>query len=111
MKTIIGAILIALMPTVALSQASVGQVNKLVLCGKSDIVLKKLKEFGETDFDFVGFTQKSDGKPNKEMAVGIFKNKKTGSFSIVETHVNGISCVISTGYDAESTIKKDTPKL
>ena len=71
---------------------------KHVICNDSKVMYKLLKSEPEPQVPiFSGLIQTSQG--NVTMMAQIFIDRKNRKFSIVESSVEGISCVISAGFD------------
>jgi len=71
---------------------------KNVICNDSKVMYKLLKSEPQPQVPiFSGLIQTSQG--NVTMMAQIFIDRKNRKFSIVESSVEGISCVISAGFD------------
>jgi hypothetical protein len=78
----------------SISQESFRPIQKPVVCGPQKDIFKKIEEnAGETDLEFIGIFETSDS----QIAFSVSRNLKTKTFTIIETSVSGISCVIGTG--------------
>jgi hypothetical protein len=109
MKTIITIIAVVLFSCNVYAHPPIGPTKKNIICGPSDDVMNKLNQFGESSFEFFGFSSGPNDKPNDKIVLSIFRNIKTGSFSIVETHIEKVSCIIATGHGEPG--KNKGPKL
>ena len=76
------------------AQESFRQLGKPVVCGAQKEIFKKIEESaGETDLEFIGIFESSDS----QIAFSVSRNLKTKTFTIIETSVSGISCIIGSG--------------
>ena len=70
-------------------------IPKNVLCGPTIEVLKGLEMVGETEVSFLGH---HDGvEPPDKIVVFLHRNPETGSYSVLETGIQGFSCIVSYG--------------
>lgn len=67
---------------------------KNVMCGDSATVKNFLKSYGEDDFELIGIQAVND---NFHIALGIARNHKTGTFSIIETTTTNKTCIVGVG--------------
>ena len=67
---------------------------KTVMCGDSLTVKNYLKSVGEDDFELIGIQAVND---NFHIALGIARNHKTGTFSIIETTTTNKTCIVGVG--------------
>lgn len=65
---------------------------KPVMCGPTSAVVDALKnEYQEELLEIIGIS------PNGEIAIMLYVNEKNKTFSIIETHVGGTTCLIAGG--------------
>jgi len=67
---------------------------KTVMCGDSLTVKNYLKSVGEDDFELIGLQKVND---NLHIAIGIVRNHKTGTFSLIETTTTNKTCIVGVG--------------
>lgn len=88
------------------AQESFRQIQKPVVCGMQKDIFQKILEAGETDTELVGIFEKD----STQVAFTINRNLETKTFTITETSISGISCVIGSGM-FEGNVEPKGPKL
>ena len=81
-------------------------VPKAVTCAKSKWLVSQLKKLEESDSTFLGFVS---AEPMGSVILHFYKNPEKGTFSLVESFSNGVSCLLTYGYTPES-IELKKPK-
>ena len=81
-------------------------VPKAVTCAKSKWLVSQLEELEESDSTFLGFVS---AEPMGSVILHLYKNPEKGTFSVVESFTNGVSCLLTFGYTPES-IELKKPK-
>ena len=81
-------------------------VPKAVTCAKSKWLVSQLEELEEKDSTFIGFVS---AEPMGSVILHLYKNPEKGTFSVVESFTNGVSCLLTFGYTPES-IELEKPK-
>ena len=81
-------------------------VPKAVTCAKSKWLVSQLEKLEESDSPFVGFVS---ADPMGSVILPLYKNPEKGTFSLVESFSNGVSCLLTFGYTPES-IELKKPK-
>ena len=83
-------------------------IPKAVTCARSEWLMEGTRQVGEKDAQFVGVV--SAETPGSAI-LHIYKNPKTGTFSVIESFSNGVSCLISHGHTPEAvTDEKPEPQ-
>lgn len=83
-------------------------VPKAVTCAKSKWLVSQLEELEESDSTFLGFVS---AEPMGSVILHLYKNPEKGTFSVVESFTNGVSCLLTFGYTPESIeLKKPNEK-
>lgn len=90
--TLAGAM--SLYPTSAEAQSS--------NCAERGQVIKKLQESYGEELAFGGLQKTRGGQAVME----VWTSKQTGSYTVLITHANGISCIVSVGTDFFEAIPK-----
>lgn len=88
------------------AQESFRQIQKPVVCGMQKDIFQKIQEAGETDIELVGIFENDD----VQIVFTINRNLETKTFTITETSISGISCVIGSGM-FEGNVEPKEPKL
>ena len=88
------------------AQESFQQIQKPVVCGSQPDIFEKILEAGETDIELVGIFENDD----VQIVFTINRNLETKTFTITETSISGISCVIGSGM-FEGNVEPKEPKL
>ena len=81
-------------------------VPKAVTCAKSKWLVSQLEKLEESDSTFLGFVS---AEPMGSVILHFYKNPEKGTFSLVESFSNGVSCLLTYGYTPES-IELKKPK-
>ena len=81
-------------------------VPKAVTCAKSKWLVSQLEKLEESDSTFLGFVS---AEPMGSVILHFYKNPEKGTFSLVESFSNGVSCLLTYGYTPES-IELQKPK-
>ena len=81
-------------------------VPKAVTCAKSKWLVSQLEKLEESDSTFLGFVS---AEPMGSVILHFYKNPEKGTFSLVESLSNGVSCLLTFGYTPES-IELKKPK-
>ena len=81
-------------------------VPKAVTCAKSKWLVSQLEKLEESDSTFLGFVS---AEPMGSVILHLYKNPEKGTFSVVESFTNGVSCLLTFGYTPES-IELKKPK-
>jgi hypothetical protein len=92
-------------PVVA--QESIKLIPKPVICGPHTEITEKINEAGETNFEYLGMYEAESDK-NVQVVFSIYRNLKNKTFTIMETSISGVSCIIGGGIFED--VKKG-PKL
>jgi hypothetical protein len=74
-------------------------VPKAVTCAKSTWLIDQLEKLEETDTTFIGFVS---AEPMGSVILHMYKNLNKGTFSVVESFANGVSCLLTFGYTPDS---------
>ena len=74
-------------------------VPKAVTCSKSQWMVDQLTKLGEENSDFIGFVS---AEPMGSVILHLYKNTEKGTFSLVESFANGVSCLLTFGYTPDS---------
>ena len=93
-KILADAVAIGFLVTVftANAHAQFMTMPKPVMCGQTNDVVNALKnEYQEELLEIIGMS------PNGEIAIMLYVNDKNRTFSIIETHVGGTTCLIAGG--------------
>jgi hypothetical protein len=75
--------------------AQLFQAHKTVACGPTEFLMEGIKEHGELKLSFLGNVATAD--QDDVIIVTLHQNEETGTFSVIESSINGISCMISLG--------------
>ena len=81
-------------------------VPKAVTCAKSKWLVSQLEKLEENDSTFIGFVS---AEPMGSVILHLYKNTEKGTFSVVESFANGVSCLLTFGYTPDS-IELKKPK-
>tara|TARA_R110000796_G_scaffold95472_3_gene200755 strand:- start:538 stop:861 length:324 start_codon:yes stop_codon:yes gene_type:complete len=92
-------------PVVA--QESIKLIPKPVVCGPHTEITEKIIAAGETEFEYLGMYEPETDK-NVQVVFSIYRSPKNKTFTIMETSISGVSCIIGGGW-FEQQIKG--PKL
>jgi|TARA_R110002074_G_scaffold281077_2_gene452353 hypothetical protein len=92
-------------PVVA--QESIKLIPKPVICGPHTEITEKINEAGETNFEYLGMYEAESDK-NVQVVFSIYRNLKNKTFTIMETSISGVSCIIGGGIFEDV---KEGPKL
>ena len=68
--------------------------HKKVQCSKSGDMMAWLRRAGEHDFEYLGMQIPG---PGFQIVVAITRNRKDGTFTVLETSSTGKSCIVSLG--------------
>tara|TARA_R110000822_G_scaffold301919_1_gene426010 strand:- start:87 stop:410 length:324 start_codon:yes stop_codon:yes gene_type:complete len=93
-------ILMLINPVVA--QEPIKLFPKPVICGPHIEITKRTDAAGETHFEYIGMFE-SDSQKNVQVVFSIYRNLKNKTFSILETSISGVSCIIGGGMFEEVT--------
>jgi hypothetical protein len=91
----------------AVAQESIKLIPKPVICGPHTEITEKINEAGETNFEYLGMYEAESDK-NVQVVFSIYRNLKNKTFTIMETSISGVSCIIGGGIFED--VKKG-PKL
>ena len=72
-------------------------------CAPRDSVIERLKEKYSERLT-------GGGVQNSDTVLEIWSSEKTGSFTVLITHANGMSCVVSSGQNWNSVVAATVPK-
>lgn len=75
-------------------------------CAARDSVVAKLQDTYSEELTFGGLQRVRGGQTVME----VWASKETGTFTILLTHANGISCIVAAGTDFFQASPKETAK-
>jgi len=74
-------------------------------CAQREHVITKLQDSYSEKLAFGGL-QKTQGA---QSVMEVWTSEETGSYTVLVTHANGISCIVAVGTDFFKAIPKDVP--
>ncbi|KIC40965.1 MAG: hypothetical protein AB3N07_06085 [Ruegeria sp.] len=74
-------------------------------CAQRDDVIAKLKDSYSEELAFGGLQKSRGGHSVME----VWTSKETGSYTVLVTHANGLSCIVAVGTDFFEAIPKAIP--
>ena len=71
-------------------------------CAQRDAVITKLQDSYSEELTFGGLQKTQGGQSVME----VWSSKETGSYTVLVTHANGISCIVAVGTDFFEAVPK-----
>jgi hypothetical protein len=106
LKYLLYILLILMIPTSAFAQGQLFQTSKIVVCGSTEVLMKGLKEIGEIEISLLGSLD--NVQEGEHVIVTLHRSDRNGTFSVVESSVSGISCMVSVGKIVPAPAKNET---
>ncbi len=96
MRLILGSLALAFVASAGFAQN----------CAQREHVIEKLRDGYSEELRFGGL-QKTRGK---QSVMEVWASRETGSYTVLVTHANGISCIVAVGTDFFEAIPKTDPE-